>query len=77
MLYEGVKYMDKSINFCIYKDELKGVEKFQHDHEKCFKSTAIGGQFTFSFTPTGIGIVTTIKCSICKEEKTLTDFSLW
>lgn len=33
---------------------------------------AIGGLFTYSFTPTSIGIITKIECGITKEELDIT-----
>ncbi len=46
---------------CVYTDKDQG---------------AIGGLYTFCFTPTSLGTVTIIKCS-CGEEFNFTDFDLW
>ncbi len=46
---------------CVYTDQNQG---------------AIGGLYTFCFTPTSLGTVTVIKCS-CGEEFNFTDFELW
>lgn len=41
-------------------------------------TSAIGGRLTYSFTPTGLATITTIKCRICKRELDLTpDPSTW
>ncbi len=37
---------------------------------------AIGGLYTFCFTPTSLGTVTIIKCA-CGEEFNFTDFGQW
>ena len=46
---------------CVYTNENQG---------------AISGLYTFSFTPTSLGIVTVVKCS-CGEEFNFTDFDSW
>jgi len=38
---------------------------------------AIGGRFTYSFTPTSLGVVTTVSDSIDKDEINLTDYESW
>ena len=55
----------------------------QHDQEKHTPpgktsrySGAIGGAYTWCFTPTNIGTVVKIKCS-CGEELNLTDYDTW
>ncbi len=49
------------------------------EHEKtCQGSTgAIGGKYTFSFTPTGLGDVVKVSCGLCGEVKDCTDFDQW
>lgn len=37
---------------------------------------AIGGATTYSFTPTGIGVVVKLSCA-CGKEKDLTDYDSW
>ncbi len=55
----------------------------QHDQEKHtspdqpFRYTgAIGGAYTWEFTPTSLGIVIKIRCS-CGEKLDLTDYDSW
>ncbi len=38
---------------------------------------AIGGQFTYCFTPTSIGVTATVKDYITGEKIDLTDYSEW
>lgn len=38
---------------------------------------AMGEQFTFSFMPTGLGMITSVTCGITNEKLVLTDFSNW
>lgn len=37
---------------------------------------AIGGAYTWCFTPTTIGVATTVQCS-CGEKINITDYDLW
>lgn len=39
-------------------------------------SGSIGGAITYSFTPTGLGVVVKVKCA-CGEEKDLTNYEEW
>ena len=59
----------------------KQIEKFNQwnkaHRKKCDADAgAIGGRLTFTFTPTGMGTITEIKC-ICGESINLTDFESW
>lgn len=38
---------------------------------------AIGGIYTYCFTPTTLGYITVVKNNITKEEINLTDFESW
>ena len=42
----------------------------------CNPCGAIGGRFTYNFTPTGLGLITTMECA-CGEKLELTDFDMW
>lgn len=46
--------------FYISKEEWKEIHKFLKDKQTC--SGAIGGDVTYSFTPTSIGIIGTVRC---------------
>lgn len=39
--------------------------------------TAIGGRFTYSFTPTSLGIVISVRDDCTKDEINLTEYHLW
>ena len=41
-----------------------------------FAGGAIGGVRTYSFTPTGLGVVIVVKCA-CGAEENCTDFDSW
>jgi hypothetical protein len=38
---------------------------------------AIGGGYTYMFTPTGLGVVTIVRNGVTKEEINLTDYDTW
>jgi hypothetical protein len=71
--------------FSLTKDELEKAKDWMqaHDKEKHIpsgktfrESGAIGGAFTYCFTPTSIGVACSVKCS-CGEEIDVTDYDLW
>jgi hypothetical protein len=65
------------VNFEITKNEEQQIGKWQAKHiKKKHKgnsySGAIGGRFTYEFTPTSLGDIGIIKCN-CGEEFTFRD----
>ena len=54
--------MDKQIRFELSEEETRYVRKFEKQHKDCPKGFAFD-QFDYSFTPTAVGLLTTIKCS--------------
>lgn len=64
--------------FKLYGTEIKSAEEFetQHGHYDVNKG-AIGGHISYIFTPTGIGTAIKLKCSVCNEEKDITDYNTW
>lgn len=61
--------------FDLTKEQLDVVGKFLEENRK--PSGAIGGQFSYIFTPTSLGIVCKIKDNIGGEEIDLTDYFTW
>jgi hypothetical protein len=51
------------------------VRRHEKKHGRC--QAAAGGRFSFRFTPTGWGLVSSISCASCRKKKTLTDFGDW
>lgn len=66
------------IEFKLNEKENELAEKFilKHRHPEVYKG-AIGGHLEYIFTPTSIGDVCTIKCTICDSEENITDYSHW
>lgn len=60
------------ITFEIKGNDLKNVNKFCKQHKNCFHGAA-GEQFVYSFLPTGLGLLTTVKCS-CGQTLEIGDF---
>lgn len=57
--------------FDVTAEEQKAIEKWQKGHKH--DSGAIGGLFTYRFTPTSVGVIGTIKCNACKKMYTFRD----
>ena len=67
------------MEFIVPDEETKKAARWQKQHKKVCSVTevgAIGGKYTWSFTQTGLGCITTLKCT-CGEELNLTDFNNW
>jgi len=64
------------MEFVLTKEEQEKANAF---HKKCRKkyAGAIGGAFTYSFTPTSMGVIASVECGFCKEKLVLTDFNDW
>jgi len=68
--------------FELDETELKKFKKWKERHNKTcpfknpMKQGAIGGRFTYSFCPTGVGVTTVVKCA-CGEKIDLTDYDNW
>ncbi len=60
------------ISFEITGNDLKNVKKFRKQHKDCFKGMA-GECFEYSFIPTGLGLMASVKCS-CGQTLTLGSF---
>ena len=53
------------------------IEKHREEHKMHPDACgAIGGRWTYKFTPTGLGIIIIIQCT-CGAEENVTDFDSW
>lgn len=66
-----------TIKFEPSEKELKLIDEFIRQHKKCNFTSTTGGKITYSFTPTGLGVVTTIKCNACGKQEDVTDIDFW
>lgn len=70
------------IAFDLSETEEATFLKWADEHDKTCKFAdplscgAIGGRLTFSFTPTGLGPIITVKCA-CGEEKDVSNYDMW
>lgn len=55
---------------------LEKLKEFREKHKECEFTSTIGGKFSFIFTPTGLGIISQIKCNACQEIEDLTE-DIW
>ncbi len=65
--------------FTIDESEENALDKWVKMHDLLCtgkNKTAIGGRYTYSFTPTSIGTVSTVKC-VCGKSKDFTDYKSW
>ena len=72
--------MARDINFTITCAELESVEEFKVKHRASCTSKhnlTAGDYWSYTFIPTGLGIVKVIQCNLCGEEKDVTDISNW
>jgi hypothetical protein len=62
--------------FDLDKEQLEKLAEWKGKHTKAFVG-AIGGRYTYSFSPTSLGVVVKVKDEITKEEIDLTDYLSW
>lgn len=75
---QTLKAYDEAEVFTIGGDELKTLNEWMRKKNLNKYGGAIGGRFTYSFTPTSIGVAKTV--TDCQEQKDtidLTDYEGW
>lgn len=56
----------------------KWKEQHLHEnHENRGYGAAIGGMWSYSFTPTGLGNILRVKCNACGKKLDVTDYGSW
>lgn len=64
--------------FVMTDKEVLSAREFEQEHcHKGINKGTIGGHIDYIFTPNSIFRGLSIKCNICKEEKNITDYSVW
>ena len=66
---------DVTMEFKLEGQELNKAKEFEEKHWSC-GHPATGERFTYSFSRTGLGTITLIRCYCCKTEKDLTNMTL-
>ena len=71
------------MKFELTEEQQKKYKEWADTHECPYRTQdelryvgAIGGADVFCFTPTGLGVITKVKCA-CGAEIDLTDYDLW
>ena len=74
--------MEERLKIELTEQETKDYHAFCEEHIDCYKKhlhkpfySSIGGQFTLTVTPTGLGNGVHVKCNACGEDKDITDVS--
>lgn len=76
------RYTDPQPAFHLYKEQSELIRKWVNEHNVQKHGSpapyggAIGGQITYKFTPTSIGIVVTVHCT-CGEAIDVSDYNNW
>ena len=71
---------NKELTFKITGTELDKINEFKKKHKEscaCKQNLTLGEYWTYSFIPTGLGSVVSIKCNLCGEEEDVTDVDNW
>lgn len=64
-------------SFPLNKKEETRLKAFYKAHGKHYTTSATGGKYTYSFTPSGIGTFSEVRCNVCGKSKNITDFNNW
>lgn len=63
--------------FTLTDDQKKKVAEWAKNHDCTITHVgALGGLFTYSFTPTGLGVAQVVSCE-CGKKINLTDYDSW
>lgn len=67
------------LRFDINETELKNIEDFKRDcvNNNPDRGGVIGGRWTYTITPTGLGNIVTVKDEVSKSEINATDYGMW
>jgi len=61
--------------FTLTENQIKQIDAWKKTHIcTCTDTGAIGGKYTYNFTPTGLGIIETVTCA-CNEQLNVTDYN--
>lgn len=68
-----------SSDFEFDADQRKRIDAFIAEHEAIHGrgSAAIGGRYTYSFTPTSLGMVQRVRCASCNKDLDVSDYESW
>lgn len=75
-IVDAVIHESKGTHFGVTESASPKLKEFEADHINCGRNAAIGGAWTYSFTPTSIGVITEIACC-CGGKLDFTDYETW
>ena len=64
------------MNFVLSEKEIDRLKTWLDKKDQVYAG-AISGRFTYNFTPTGLGMIITVRDNIKKDEIDLTDLENW
>lgn len=67
------------VQFSLNDVEEAAANEFMEEHKSCeaVMSTIGTCQYSYIFTPHGLGYNVVIKCNVCGEAKDISDYSCW
>jgi hypothetical protein len=66
----------RNSGFFVTPNDQKKIDRFVEECGETYAG-AIGGGYTFEFTPTGLGVIFVVKNTIKNKKINLTDFDSW
>lgn len=69
--------LERVVMFSISPNEGLKIAEWQANHDcKITETGAIGGKYTFKFTPTGLGVKSEVECA-CGDNFDFTEYESW
>ncbi len=62
--------------FGLNESQLEKLEDWQHSKKQVYTG-AIGGRYTYQFTPTNVGCIVTVIDNVDKTELSLSEYESW
>jgi hypothetical protein len=63
--------------FVISDEELKKIDEWMNENGRNLSSGAIGGRYSYCFSPTSLGVVFVVKDDLTGKKLDLTDYDSW
>lgn len=64
----GLKPEEQAYSFGVSKEDSLKIKEWIASHDPHLRSSTFGGAFTYLFTPTSIGTISTVRCDGCGGE---------
>jgi len=65
------------MKFEISNAERDAANAFMEEHTECKDTSAIGGQWAYTFIGTSLGPIFKLRCTLCGTEKDCTEYESW